>query len=113
MVCLDLFSSANQPTMRGSRIVLLAFAASASGLPTSGPKVASSYGTWYGKTFLEVDSFRGIPFAQPPVGELRFAPPLATKKNYGDFDATVRTFASRSPTQLIVLSRSPARAARR
>lgn len=75
-------------------VLLVSLAASTTALPATGPKVASSYGTWLGKSFLEVESFRGIPFAQPPVGNLRFAPPLATNKDYGDFDATVRPCAS-------------------
>lgn len=37
-----------------------------------------------------------IPFAQPPVGPLRFAAPLPVNKNYGIFDSTVCP-PSRSP----------------
>jgi len=35
-----------------------------------------------------VESFRGIPFALPPVGDLRFAPPVADNRTLGTFNAT-------------------------
>lgn len=38
-------------------------------------EVQTSYGTLSGRAEGRVISFRGIPFAKPPVGELRFKPP--------------------------------------
>lgn len=48
---------------------------------------------YLGTTASSVDSFRGIAFAQPPIGNLRFAPPLAlaaTTNGSGavDYDAS-------------------------
>ncbi|HEX6030556.1 MAG TPA: carboxylesterase family protein [Tepidiformaceae bacterium] len=39
------------------------------------PTVHTSYGLLKGAETAGVESFKGIPFAQPPVGELRWAPP--------------------------------------
>ncbi|KAI9055504.1 hypothetical protein LZ554_000453 [Drepanopeziza brunnea f. sp. 'monogermtubi'] len=36
-----------------------------------------------GSSFLGVDSFKGIPFAQPPVGNLRLKPPQPITSNLG------------------------------
>ncbi|CAM1510515.1 Fc.00g008500.m01.CDS01 [Cosmosporella sp. VM-42] len=44
--------------------------------------------TVVGTTVLNVESFRGIPFADPPVGPLRLKPPQKLSKSLGTFDAT-------------------------
>ncbi|KAH9379521.1 hypothetical protein HPB48_020448 [Haemaphysalis longicornis] len=38
----------------------------------------------------EVEEFRAIPYAQPPVGALRFLPPVAATPWEGTLDATSR-----------------------
>lgn len=43
--------------------------------PLTWPTVATEYGPVRGVNENGVSVFRGIPFAQPPVGQLRFAPP--------------------------------------
>ncbi|KAF1991180.1 alpha/beta-hydrolase [Aulographum hederae CBS 113979] len=49
----------------------------------TGPSVTFSNGTIIGKTALGVDSFKGIPFAQQPVGPLRLKPPQAIASSLG------------------------------
>ena len=44
--------------------------------------------TVVGTSALNVESFRGIPFANPPVGPLRLKPPQKLSKSLGTFDAT-------------------------
>jgi para-nitrobenzyl esterase len=39
------------------------------------PKVATTSGVLVGETHDGVNVFKGVPYAQPPVGELRWAPP--------------------------------------
>jgi len=38
---------------------------------------------------VSVSGFLGVPYAEPPVGDLRFAAPVQ-KTNYGDYDATYK-----------------------
>ncbi|KPM45613.1 Lipase 5 [Neonectria ditissima] len=45
-------------------------------------------GTVIGSSLLDVESFRGIPFADPPTGSLRLKPPKKLSKSLGTFDAT-------------------------
>lgn len=56
-------------------------------LPTS-PTVKIKNGTVIGATQGLVDSFLGVPFAQPPTGSLRLKPPRSITKTYGTFTAT-------------------------
>jgi para-nitrobenzyl esterase len=50
--------------------------------------VRTSAGNLRGKLANGVRFFAGVPFAQPPVGDLRFRPPLPAKPWTGDRDAT-------------------------
>jgi carboxylesterase type B len=67
-------------------------AATVSSLPlerrTSFPQVTINDGTVKGSSALGVDSFNGIPFAQPPIGELRLKPPQPLNSSYGTISAT-------------------------
>ncbi|KAN0142053.1 Alpha/Beta hydrolase fold [Lactarius tabidus] len=74
-------------------VSLLAFCAAASTvlaispLP-SGPTVTLDQGTFIGTTTNGTNQFRGIPFAQPPVGDLRFRPPEPNSPYVGQYNAT-------------------------
>lgn len=81
--------------------VLLPFLASLAGAnpvskPTRQPcssdlKVELKDGVVHGKVDAAtpgVREFLGIPYAQPPLGDLRFAPPQPLAKPFGDLDAT-------------------------
>ncbi|XP_077524779.1 acetylcholinesterase-1-like [Amblyomma americanum] len=58
------------------------------------PRVRTKYGLVEGirqnAGSEKVDSFLGIPYATPPVGELRFEKPLPAKPWKGAFNATIR-----------------------
>src|SRR5437899_1009997 len=45
-----------------------------------GPRVATDHGVVQGKAQGMVRAFLGIPFAAPPIGELRWKPPQPTAK---------------------------------
>jgi para-nitrobenzyl esterase len=47
--------------------------------PTPTPTTTTSFGTLRGAVDGGVVAFRGVPYAQPPVGPLRFAPPARLK----------------------------------
>ncbi|KAH8164195.1 hypothetical protein CIB48_g4066 [Xylaria polymorpha] len=50
--------------------------------------VATSQGTIVGTSILGVENYAGIPFADPPVGNLRLRPPQRRTKPLGTFDAS-------------------------
>lgn len=62
--------------------------AAPAGEKRSGPSVPLSYATVVGSSSLGIDSFKGIPYAQPPVGQLRLRPPQPITANLGVVQAT-------------------------
>ncbi|KAE9974312.1 hypothetical protein BLS_003177 [Venturia inaequalis] len=52
------------------------------------PTVTYKDGTVIGYTDTNVESFRGIPFAEPPLGNLRLKPPTRLTKPFGKIKAT-------------------------
>ena len=50
--------------------------------------VTAPIGTFRGAIEQGVRVFRGVPFAEPPIGPLRFRPPVALKSSSGVHDAT-------------------------
>lgn len=52
------------------------------------PSVSIKNGTIIGSTSSGVDSFKGIPFAEPPTGTLRLKPPQTISSTYGTITAT-------------------------
>ncbi|CAK4031873.1 Lipase 5 [Lecanosticta acicola] len=54
----------------------------------SGPSVTIENGTVVGSSSEGVDSFKGIPYAQPPVGNLRLRPAQSITTSFGTIQAT-------------------------
>ncbi|GMF73061.1 unnamed protein product [Aspergillus oryzae] len=69
------------------KILLAALPAVVAGLP---PTATVKNGTYEGKyvALYDQDLFLGIPFAQPPVGELRFQNPQSLNSTFGTRNAT-------------------------
>ncbi|KAI8457979.1 Alpha/Beta hydrolase protein [Phakopsora pachyrhizi] len=59
------------------------------------PKVTLDYGSFIGKEQSEhnLERFYGIPFAEPPVGKLRFTNPIKPKRKYWNHDASKHSSA--------------------
>ena len=74
-----------------SRVILATLLMMCSSFPAaadSPPVVGAPAGKVQGEAAGDVRIFRGIPFAQPPVGALRWKPPLSAAKWKGVRDAT-------------------------
>jgi carboxylesterase type B len=71
-------------------LISLALAAPAQVQKRAGPTVIapSPQATVTGKDLLGVETFNGIPYAQPPVGQLRLKPPQAITSAIGKVDGT-------------------------
>lgn len=69
------------------------------------PTVQITGGTIIGFTDLAVDTFNGIPFAEPPVGDLRLRAPQSLKRPLGTFNAIgiPRSCPQQSPITLPAL----------
>jgi acetylcholinesterase len=65
----------------------LAFAAPTAEKRQLGPSAQLSYANVVGSSLLGIDSFKGIPYAQPPVGNLRLRPPQRITSNLGTIQA--------------------------
>src|SRR5579863_4878605 len=77
----------NRTIARILLMTMLAVPLTALGEP-SGPQVKTSSGVVEGKEDGAVRTFLGIPYATPPVGELRWKPPVAAAKWTGVRKAT-------------------------
>ncbi|KAF8272598.1 carotenoid ester lipase precursor [Lactarius quietus] len=81
------------------RVSLFAFCAAAATVwaSSTSPSVILDQGTFTGTTANGTNKFLGIPYAQPPVGDLRFRLPVAPPPYVGQYNAT--TFGLSCPQQ--------------
>ncbi|HXJ39968.1 MAG TPA: carboxylesterase family protein [Bryobacteraceae bacterium] len=75
------------------KLLVLSFALSAAALAADRVTLPFGVVEGLGRQASGVREFRGVPFAEPPVGDLRWAPPVAPKKRDAVIDAT--KFAAR------------------
>jgi len=66
--------------------------------PSGAVKVSIDAGTLVGESKDGVNSFKGVPFAKPPLGALRFAAPQVPDKWTGERDATQYQLPCSQPT---------------
>jgi para-nitrobenzyl esterase len=93
---LDLPRISRRTFLANSALAALAFPARRLLALTAPSVVHTPSGTLRGESANDVRFFGGIPFARPPIGPLRFKPPLPAKPWSGERDAT--SFAA-SPMQ--------------
>ena len=51
------------------------------------PSVVLQNGTVIARTIKGVENFKGLPYAQPPIGELRLRPPRSLNTNFGTIES--------------------------
>ncbi|RFU75027.1 cholinesterase [Trichoderma arundinaceum] len=71
-----------------TQLLLLTTASTAQLADEEVPLVALRYSTVVGSGSNGIDSFRGIPFAKPPIGSLRLKPPQPITSAFGYVQAT-------------------------
>ena len=73
-------------------LIAVLFGSLASAVPVEkrgAPTVTIADGTVIGTSFAGIDSFKGIPFAQPPTGSLRLKPPQPLSSPFGTFKSVL------------------------
>ncbi|KAH9058058.1 carotenoid ester lipase precursor [Lactarius vividus] len=90
--------------LRASLVIICAAIATASAtiIDTTGPTVTLDRGTFMGTTADGLNKFLGIPFARPPVGDLRFRLPKEPGPYAGTHNATA--FGLPCPQQATTLA---------
>ena len=70
-------------------------------------EVTTKYGSLHGERRKGVSTFRGIPYAKPPVGELRFAPPQPPQPWNGVREAVERAPIAPQPASDLDIPMGP------
>ena len=80
----------------GISVLALCNVALSAGIATHAPRVTLKNGTYEGlySAQLKQDIFLGIPYAQPPVGDLRFRNPKSLQSKFGGVKKAVAYAAS-------------------
>ncbi|CAN5572197.1 carboxylesterase/lipase family protein [soil metagenome] len=100
MASMKLLSLSRRRFVRDGGVSLAALALAPSSLFAAEPTVVTTpFGKLRGETVDGIRVFRGVPFAAPPVGELRFRPPVPIKPWSSVRDATTFAPAAIQPDQ--------------